>query len=299
MRKFILLVVPVMLVAAIAVGCGGGGKKTIKVGDTKIEVGGSLPSSFPKDFPIYKGAAFKGSFSSTQQGISGTAANWESGDSVDKVKSYYDQQFKDGPWKSTASGTSGDTAFWTADSSDGKQTAYVSVSKQNSKTAVVVIVGDKSSLSGGGEEASPTSSSSSSKKTAATPSSESGGGETPSAAATLPAEGKLSSDFPTDRVPFPSGSRVTNTTSLSSGGVKTFYVELYVKDAPNKVNDYFKGELPKHDWTNAFTSESNGEFFQTFSGADTSSNEGVTLNISQSDTPGYSKVELTVTLKGG
>jgi hypothetical protein len=291
MRKFILLIPPVVLLAAIAVGCGGGGKKTITVGNTKVEVGGSLPSNFPKDFPVYKGASFKGSTSSTEGGITGTAATWETSDSVDKVKSYYDQQFQDGPWKSSASGNSGDTAFWTADSSDGKNTAYIGVSTQSGKTDIVVIVGDKSAISGSAtEEASPPSSNSSSDQT-----STSSSGDT---AATLPAEAKLSSDFPTDRVPFPSGARITNTSSLTSGGVKTFYVEVYVEDTPGNVNDYFKNELPKHNWTDSLSSESNGEFFQTYSGADPSSNEGVTLNVSQSDTPGYTKVDLTVMLPG-
>lgn len=294
MRRFILLILPVILAGAI--GCGGGGKKTITIpGGGKIDVSGKVPSNFPSDFPVYKGASAQGSYTGTQNGITGSVVTWQTGDSLDKVKSFYDQEFKNGPWKSSSTGNANNTAFWVVDSPDGKQAAYVGATNDGKNTSIIVTIGDKSAITGGAtEEASPTSSSSSSDQT----STSSSGDTTPSAAATLPAEAKLGSDFPTDRVSFPSGARITNTSSLTSGGVKTFYVEVYVKDTPGNVNDYFKNELPKHNWTNSLSSESNGEFFQTYSGADSSSNEGVTLNVSQSDTPGYTKVELTVMLPG-
>lgn len=293
MRGLRLVLIPAVVlgaIAAIAVGCGGG-KKTINVGDGKVQVGGSLPSDFPKDFPVYKGANFQGSYTSTQEGITGTAVSWETGDSPDKVKSFYESAFKDGPWKSSTTGSAGDGAFWVATSSDGKKAAYVFVSTASGKTSIVATVGDNPEASSGTPEATATSESTSND----TPTS--GGDETPAANATLPAEATLSSDFPTNRVPFPSGARVTSTSSVSSGGTKTFYVELYVKDTPANVNDYFKNEVPKKGWTEALSSESGGQYFLTFSSSGGATDEAVTVTVEQSETAGYALVSLAVVVK--
>jgi len=292
LRLVLISAVVLGAIAAIAVGCGGGGKKTINVDGGQVQVGGDLPSDFPKDFPVYKGANFQGSYTSTQEGITGTAVSWETGDGVSDVKSFYDKEFKDGPWKSTTTGSAGDSAYWVATSSDGKKAAYVFVSTASGKTSIVATVGDNPETSSGSQEGSPTSESSSGD----TPTS--GGGETPEANATLPAEASLPSSFPKDRLPFPSGARVTSVTSASSGGTNTFYLEVYVKDAPDKVSEYFKNELPKNNWTQTLTSESGGQFFLTFTGSGDATDESVTLSIAQSETAGYTAVTLVVAVKG-
>ena len=77
-------------------------------------------------------------------------------------------------------------------------------------------------------------------------------------------------------MPLPSNVRVTNVSTISSGGTKSHYVEAYVKDSPENVANYFKTELPKHDWTQALTTESNGEYYATFTGSD---QESVTVTV--------------------
>jgi hypothetical protein len=293
MKKLALLIIPCLLIGAIAVACGGGGSKTVKIGDSNVSVSGKMPSGFPSDFPVYKGASVQGSINSSQGGIKGTAVTWTTGDSVDKVTAYYDQQFKDGPWKSSANGTAGGGSYWMADSPDGKQAGYVMVTSSSGKTSIVATVGDNPKSSSGGND---TPSSGSSSKS--TPSSDqSSGGDTPeattSSSSPLPDEVKLSSDFPKDRVPLPSGARITNDVSFSGGGTTTNSVEIYVKDKPENVSEYFKAEAPKHDWKDAFSSTSNGQYFLTFSGA---TNEALTISIEQSDTPGYAKATIAVVL---
>ncbi len=297
MRKLFLVLAPAMLIGLLAFGCGGD-SKSIKVGDTKIDLSNKVPSDFPKDFPVYKGADVQGSATGTEKGISGTVVTWQTGDDLDKVKDFYDKAFEDGPWKSSSTGSSGDGSFWIANSADGKKTAYIGTSRSGNKTAIVVTVGDNGDASSDGGDDTPTSSSS--KKTATSSGDDSSSdGEDPSSdsspePAELPDEANLSKDFPSDRVPFPSGSRVTSTSSFSSNGAKSYFVEVYIKDSVEHVDDYFKTELKKHGWTDAFASESDGEYFITFTGD--SDKEAVTIALAQSDPPGYAKASLSVSM---
>ncbi len=158
MRKLSLVLLAGLLMAGIAVGCGGGDSKTVKIGDTKVKVGGGVPSDFPKDFPVYKGADVQGSATGSEGGVTGTVVTWQTGDGVDKVKDFFDKAFKDGPWKSSSTGTAGDGSFWVADSPDGKKAAYVGATKSGDKTMIIVTVGDKDQITGGGDDAEPTSS---------------------------------------------------------------------------------------------------------------------------------------------
>ncbi len=295
MNKLALLLLPCLLVGAIVAACGGD-SKSVKIGDTKVDVSGKIPSGFPSDFPVYKGAKVQGSVTGSQGGITGTVVTWTSGDSVDKVAEFYTQQFKDGPWKSSTTGTANEGSYWMAESPDGKQVGYVMVTGDNGETSIIATVGDKDQSSSDGGDETPADSSSSEKKTpppSDQPSDESTSEATTSSSEPLPDEVKLSEDFPTDRVPLPSGARVTNDVSFSGGGTKTNSIEVYVKQTAADLADYFKTEAPKHDWTNAFSSTSNGEYFLTFSGGE---NEGLTISIQESDTPGYAKATIAVVM---
>lgn len=295
MKKTLLLLVPVLVLGAIAVSCGGSDKKTVKIGDTKVDVSGKIPSDFPSDFPKYKGANVQGSATGRQLGgLTGTWVAWETGDSVDKVSEYYTNSFKDGPWKASTSGNAAGTSYWMAESEDGKNEAYVSVSDTGGKTMIAVVISPKDSSSPPSSDSTSTSDSSSSSDE--TPSSDSSSSSEPTQSSEpLPDEVKLSKDFPSDRVPLPSGARITADSSISSGGQKINSIELYVKDTAENVSEFFKTEVPKKGWENAFSSVSNGEYLLTFS---TAESEGVTISIQDSDTKGYAKATLTVSVKG-
>jgi hypothetical protein len=252
---------------------------------------------------VYKGASVKGSYTGNSNGISGTVVTWETGDSVQKVKDFYDSALKDSSYSSTSSGDTGGSSFWAGESKDGKKAVYVMVTTENNKTSIIATVGDKPADSSSSSSGSDSSSSSNDDKTATAEaegsgSSSSSGAEKSPTASPLPAEVPLAKDFPTDRVPLPSGARVTSSSSFGSGGSKTFMIEYYTKDAPDKAAEYFSTELPKHGWADSFSSNQNGEYFVTFTSSDTSasSNDGVTVNASASETSGYTKVGLTVSM---
>lgn len=301
MKKIPLLLLPFLILGAIAVGCGGGGgKKTIDIGGgNKVSVGGGIPSDFPSSFPTYKGASVVGSLAGKNMGgVTGEWVSWETGDSVDKVTQFYNEQFKSGSWKATANGTANGSSYWMADSSDGKNTAYVMVSNASGKTNIVAVVGPKESSSSSSGESTSTSSGSATETSpteSSSSSSSSSGEATSSSSEPLPAEVKLSSDFPTDRVPLPSGARITSDSSFSSSGTKTSSIEVYIKDTAANVSDYFKNEAPKHNWTNAASYSANGQYFLTFQGA---TNESLSVSIEDSTTSGYVKATIVVVVTG-
>lgn len=305
MRRFIVLLVPTLLVATLIGACGGD-SKTVKIpGGGEVSVSGKLPDNFPKAFPVYKGAKVQGSYTGKNQGVSGTVVTWETGDSIDKVKEFYSNAFQSGDWPVTSNGDLNGSAYWGGESSDGKTTFYTMVSETSGKTSIIATVGDTPSDSSSSSSGDTGSSSGSNKTATAEASSSDGSSDSGSSssqksptASPLPPEVKIAKDFPTDRVPLPSGARVTSSSSFGSGGTKTFIVEFYTKDSPEKAADYFSTEMPKHGWSDSFSSNTNGDYFVTFTSGDAnaSSNDGMTVSASASDTAGYATVSLTVSL---
>ena len=296
MIKF-FIAIATTTVAVMAIACGGGGDtKTIKTdnGNVQVSTSNKVPDSFPDDFPVYDGADVQGSYSGTQGDVTGTVVTWTTGDGVDKVTKFYTDAFASGKWKSTANGTANNTSYWAGESSDGTQQFYVVVSDaDNDKTTIVATAGNLDSSS---SSDTPTSEDTpEGEQTGASSSSTSTSGGSTATSANLPPEQDIGADFPKDRVPLPSGARVTSASTISSGGTKSHYVEAYVKDSPENVANYFKTELPKHGWTQALTSESNGEYFATFTAGD---QESATITVTQSDVPGYAIVNMAVITAG-
>jgi hypothetical protein len=301
MRNYFSLLVPVLAVAALLVGCGGD-SKTVKIpGGGEVSVSDKLPDSFPKDFPIYKDAKFVTSIKSKEKGIEGFAASWETKDSADKVKEFYSKEFDKGPWTSSGTFEGGDVGSYSFSNKDGSKEGSLIITTGDGKTQITVFVGDatqaSSDSSSSDSSSSDSSKTSTSKKTATaeaesedSSSSDSSSDKSPTSAK-LPDEAKLAKDFPSDSVPLPSGARVTSSVSFGDATGKTFIVELYVKDTPEKVADYFNTELPKRGWTESFTSESDGTYSASYGGDKGS----LIISVEQSDTSGYAKVTLSVT----
>ncbi len=300
MRKFVALGVAVLVAGLLAVACGGGGKSvTIKGADgqsIKVTGSSSLPDSFPKDFPIYNGADYKGGVESSQEGISGFAATWETGDSMDKVSAFYKDALSSGKWKQTSTFNSGDSSMFMFENTDDSKTGgWVTISRSGDTTSIVVLVGNN--LPGTGSDSATTPSDNVPEEAdTATPSSKSSAKTPTPEAADLPEQASLPSDYPKDRVPLPDGIRVTNASSYGGGGQKTFAIEYYTKDAPTKVGGYFDTTLTGKGWTQTFTTEQNGQVSAMYSGA--SGDESVLVTTETSDVPGYIKVTLVISLTG-
>lgn len=66
----------------------------------------SMPSGFPSDFPIYKGARLTQQGQYSSGGKSTWAMSWETLDALEPVGKWYEAQFNQGPWTVTFSGSS-------------------------------------------------------------------------------------------------------------------------------------------------------------------------------------------------
>jgi len=123
-----------------------GGGENIKIktekGDLTINSGGALPSSFPKDFPIYPGAKLTGSFSASgDEDSTGVSVVWETGDDPAKVGAYYKTQL-------VASGYTIVTEYMQDDSTTltfekGNTSGFMGVGGDEGKTAISVTMGTK------------------------------------------------------------------------------------------------------------------------------------------------------------
>jgi hypothetical protein len=288
-----------MLVAATAAACGGDGDKKIDVpGGGEVNVSDDLPDDFPDDFPIYDGADFEGSFSGEQDGVAGIVANWTTGDDIDEVRTFYDDEFSgDGDWTAETDGTTGDSSFWSVRNSSGDEAAFVTAATDGDKTNITVVISDdlndlpaddgNDSSSGGDDSSSDDGSSSDAD--------DSDSGDDPgSGDADLPEEVDLPDDFPSD-VPLPDNIRVTNAFSSSTGGVDTFIVEFLSQDSIDDLSAHFKNEFEGKSWTQSFHSESNGQVFDTYAENDEGTGTAVTVTIYESTVSGYNTVALTVT----
>lgn len=297
-----------LLLGLIAAGCGGGKTKTVSVpGGGKVSVSDKLPDNFPKDFPVYKGAKVVASYSGKQDNQEGFFVSWETGDAVDKVKSFYSDAFDKGPWKSSSTFDSSDSSVLSASNADAKQSATLTISRTGNTTSIGAFLGNDAGLSNdtptSGNKTSTTSGGSAAGDKTSTAEAKTASAEAQKspASSALPPEVKVSKDFPGDRVPFPGGARVTSSGSFGSDGSKTFSIELYVKDTPENVGSFFETELPKKNWTKSgFSSESNGSYVASFTSSSdpTATSDSINLTVEASETSGYAIATLLVYIRG-
>ena len=126
---------------------GDGKDITIKTdkGELKIDSGGSLPDSFPKDFPIYPGAKITGSFSTSGTGETnnskGSSVVWETGDDAAKVAAYFKSELVKAGYKIITEYSQDDntTLTFEKDSVSG----FIGVGDSDAKTAISVTIGTK------------------------------------------------------------------------------------------------------------------------------------------------------------
>jgi hypothetical protein len=111
---------------------------------TKVDVGtGTIPDTFPKDFPIYPGSKVTAVLSGAQQGKSnGFWVTLTTSDSLDKVSTYYTTNLKANGWSQTASYTAGTTTTQTV--SKGKLSGTVGITQNDSskETEIVIMIGE-------------------------------------------------------------------------------------------------------------------------------------------------------------
>lgn len=293
------LAAPALAVAAVAAGCGGGdNERTFRGPDGgEVSVSDDLPDEWPDDFPVYPDADLQGSYFGESGGVDGLVASWTTGDSLDEVGDWYEGELADGEWTSTSDGNLGSSRFFSATNGDESQIAYVSIAAGDGDTAIVVAIGDDPS-GGDGTDDGDTEDPTPDDVSDGDGSGDGNGND--SGSADLPDEVGLDGDFPTDLVALPDEVRVTSSSSISSGGTTTHFVEFYSEMSADDLESHFSNEMSGDGWEEAFRTSADGETVLTYSrGADEGdilSGDSATVLITEADVDGYRVVSITVTV---
>jgi hypothetical protein len=294
-------------------GSGDGGNVSDACDDGDIpgvagEISEDVPDDFPDDLPIYDGADFRCGYQAETDDASGVAGIWTTGDSLEEVTSFYDDEFSgDGPWVSQGSGSAGGSSFWTVTHDDDAEGGVVTLTSEGDNTAITVVVSDDlSDLPSGDDDDSASGNDDDSSRDDGDSSGDDGDGATSdpddsdtgddpgSGDAELPPAVDLPDDFPSD-VPLPDAIVITNASSFSGGGANTYIVEFHSQDSIDELSNHFKSAFEGQSWSQALHTESNGQVFDTYAENDDGTGSAVTVTIYESDVPGYNIVALTAT----
>lgn len=126
---------------------GNGQNVTVKTGNGEVNInsGGSLPSDFPSDFPVYPGAKLTGSFSAngtSGENTKGVSVVWETGDDAAKVGDFYKTELVKAGYTISSDFSQGTTTTLTIEK--GTTSGFVGVTKgSDGKTAISVTMGSK------------------------------------------------------------------------------------------------------------------------------------------------------------
>jgi hypothetical protein len=301
-QRFLLLGLSALLaLSAFAAGCGGGdGDQTIDVGDGQVSTSDELPDNFPDELPRYAGAKVLGSVTSEVEGSSGTLVTFETDDSADDVGDFYASALEDQGWNIETESSAGGARIFLATSGDTAASISVSGS-DDEKTVILVTYGDRTDLGlddgsddgdDSGDEPTPDGGDDSGDE----PTPDGGDDSGSSGDADLPDEVEVDEDFPDD-IALPSDAYVTDSSSISAGGMQTLYVGLLSEQSVDDLEAHFASELTGAGYTETLSSSSGGDAFLTYSkGDDPSTGETVIINIQQdSGYEGYALVAISVT----
>ncbi|MEX2247292.1 MAG: hypothetical protein WEC75_11470 [Dehalococcoidia bacterium] len=279
-----------VLLAAVA--CGGGGDKTVDLGDGNVTVGDDLPDSFPDDFPIYEGADLQNAIQGEQEGIEGLAVTWTTGDDLDDVTSFYEEALSDGPWKVVSNGTGSGTTYWILENSDTDQAGYVTLTDGDDVT-ILGIVGDNESASGDpSEDAGDSSGDEDDVSPEEDDSGADSGGDLPSE---LPDEVALSNDFPSDKFPLPDDISISSSSSVTSNGVQSHLVTFYSKDSIDDLATFFNDELAAKGYTQSIQTSAADGVYQAYSENADGTGAIIVVSIAEGDVEGYRQALLQIT----
>jgi hypothetical protein len=273
--------------------CGGGDD-----GDVDLPSGGEadisdeLHDEFPDDFPIYDGADLEASYTGESQGVEGLVATWTTGDSIDEVRTFFDDEFDgDGPWDAQGDIQTGDSTIWNV-SNDNGDVAVVTAVEEDGETSISVILSDElrdlptddgDDDGSDGDDGSDDSSDDSSDDEG----SDSGAGDLPDAV-------DLPDDFPSGDVPLPDDIRITNATSFTTSGVTSYVVEFLSQDSTDDLATHFRDAFAGMGWDQAFQQEAAGTITASYTENQDATGSVVSVTIYESSYDGYNTVALSI-----
>jgi hypothetical protein len=300
MRKFLWLAAPLALaLGVVAAACGGDDKKTIDVpGGGEVEVGGDIPDGFPDNFPVYDGADVTAGYRGEQEGNEGFFVSWETDDDLDDVQAFYEEELDKNGWELSGTFSSGDGVVLSATHAADKLSGGVTIGEADGKTSIAAFVGDDTSATSDGsddDEDTPDDAGDDSSDDEDTPDDAGSDDGASSGDAELPDEVELDDNYPEDEIPLPDDARVTSSSSFSSGGQTSVFVQMYVQQSPADIEDFYTTTLEGAGYAEVFRTSSEGSIFLTYNkDADGFSGDSAIVNIAESDVTGYADVQVTI-----
>ena len=291
--KRVLLILALVGLVGVASACGGGGEKEVTIpgtdGKVKVTTGGDLPGDFPDDFPIFEDSKLTGSVQGEQEGTTGFFVTWETDASAEDVTDFYKGELDKDPWKTAGVFSSAGGALISFTRADDEDIGGgVTVSEDGGKTTFVVFYGE--GLTGGtSEEAAPPEEEAQPEEEAAPEE------EQPPAEAELPEEVELPEDYPADLVPIPDDARVTDASSISSGGQLSHAISYLTKDDPDAVGDYYDEKVQGDGWSQSGRFSSGGDVSLSYENPDKGGSLVITASKSDSY-EGYTEVFILLTV---
>ncbi len=112
----------------------------------KLDIGGgTIPSGFPKDFPVYPGSKVTSSLSGNQNGTgNGFWVTLTTADDVAKVQSYYETNLKANGWTLESTIGAGTGVNWAV--SKDKLNGYLTIDKQSNETSILIVLGESGTV---------------------------------------------------------------------------------------------------------------------------------------------------------
>lgn len=120
------------------------GKMTFTDSETgnTVSIGsGTVPSTFPKDMPIYPDANVAGSVSGTSDSKDGSLVTLTTKDTMEKVVAYYKKELAANGWTTSQSYTAETMQTWVV--KKGTWTGTVSINGDKEQTTIVLTIGEK------------------------------------------------------------------------------------------------------------------------------------------------------------
>lgn len=119
-----------------------GGKKITysgEGGELSFQEGGSIPTGFPSDFPIYSGAKTISTWSASGES-KGISIMWETTDAADKVASYYKTELPKAGYKLTSTFEQAESKAYSFEKGDVK--GLLGITNADDKVTISATIGE-------------------------------------------------------------------------------------------------------------------------------------------------------------
>ena len=112
---------------------------TAEEGKFTFEEEGSLPDSFPSDFPVYPDAKLASSWVADGDRTDGLSLIWETEDSVSTVSNYFERELKKSDWVISFTSETEDSTTFAFEKNESR--GFIGITVEDSKVVISLTLG--------------------------------------------------------------------------------------------------------------------------------------------------------------